>query len=224
MGDKKRIIAIDGPAGSGKSTVARLIAKRLDLLYIDTGAMYRALTLKAMEKGLDLHDKGGLIEMASQTDVALKQKGNKLSVLLDGKEVSDKIRTPELTNNVKFIARVGGVRKHMVILQRRMAEKDGAVLEGRDIGTVVFPHADFKFYLDADFKERVSRRYKELVEAGADITEEAIEEDVRTRDKSDQSRKVAPLKMAEDAVPVDTTNTTIEEVVEKIVGAVQKTY
>jgi len=217
------IIAIDGPAGSGKSTVSKKIAKRLGLLYVDTGAMYRALTLKAVRGKLDLKDKDALVRIAKETAIELSyDKKGDLVVYLDEKDVSSEIRTPELTNKVKFIAGVPGVRTEMVKIQRAIAkEGKGAVLEGRDIGTVVFPDADKKFYLDADFKERSRRRYNELAAAGEDVSLAAIEEDVRTRDKNDIEREIGPLKKAKDAVKIDTTYLSIEETVEKILSYVR---
>ncbi len=214
------IIAIDGPAGSGKSTVSKRVAERLGLLYVDTGAMYRALTLKAMDKGLNFGDKEALIDMARNSDIKLKlDKDNKLTVFLDGRDVSKEIRTSELTKNIKFVAGVPRVRQEMVKLQRRVASSGkGAVLEGRDIGTVVFPDADKKFYLDADFDTRVERRHKELIEAGQDISVADIRQDVEMRDKNDMERNVAPLKKADDAIAIDTTKLSIEETVEKILG------
>lgn len=212
------IIAIDGPAGSGKSTVSKGVAKRLGLLYVDTGAMYRALTLKALDKGLNLEDENVLIDMVKDTKIKLTfDKDSKLTVFLDGRDVSNRIRTPELTKNIKFIAGIPGVRKEMVKMQRRIAKSgEGAVLEGRDIGTAVFPDADKKFYLDADFRERVKRRHKELIESGQNVGLTDIEEDVRIRDKNDMERKAGPLKRADDAIVIDTTKLSIEETVEKI--------
>ena len=212
------IVAIDGPAGSGKSTVSKMVAKRLGLLYVDTGAMYRALTLKAVLTALDMKNENALIEMAQGAKVELVPgKEGKLTVLLDGRDVSKEIRTPQLTKNIKFVAGVAGVRKEMVKMQRCIAKNgNGAVLEGRDIGTVVFPDADKKFYLDADFKERAKRRYKELIEGGQKVDLKDIEQDVKLRDKSDMERAVAPLKKAQDAIVIDTTKLSIEETVEKI--------
>lgn len=217
------IIAIDGPAGSGKSTVSKMVAEKLGILYVDTGAMYRAFTLKAMNASADLNDEKSLIEIARSTTIELApKKNNTLSVVLDGKEVSGQIRTPELTNNIKFVARIPGVRSEMVKMQRRIAQKGrGAVLEGRDIGTVVFPDAEHKFYLDADFEERVKRRHKELVEGGVSVDFINIKEDVRRRDKSDMERVVAPLRKAKDATIIDTTKLTIEQTVEKILTYIQ---
>ena len=216
--NKRFVIAIDGPAGSGKSTVSKRIARKLDLLYIDTGAMYRALTLKAMRQKLDLEDGQALVKLAHSTKIDLKDESGRLRVILDGEDVSELIRTPELTNNVKYIARVPEVRGEMVRLQRAIGERAGAVLEGRDIGTVVFPDADYKFYLDADVEERARRRHKELVEANQKVDLEAIKKDVVTRDESDMKREVGALKKAEDAILIDTTNLSIDEVVEKLLS------
>jgi len=167
-----------------------------------------------------LEDKGALVEMTKNSKIKLSiDKDNSLTVFLDGRDVSEEIRTPELTKNIKFIAHTPGVRKEMVKMQRSAAKNDkGAVLEGRDIGTVVFPDADKKFYLDADFKERVGRRYKELIEGGQEVELSEIKEDVRVRDKNDMERELAPLKKADDAITIDTTKLSIEETVEKILS------
>jgi len=214
----KMVVAIDGPAGSGKSTVSKMVAKRLNLLYIDTGAMYRALTLKAMNKKVDLKDEAELVKLAHSTRIDLEESGGSLRVILDGEDVTGLIRTPELTNNVKYIARVPDVRHEMVKLQRAIGERSGAVLEGRDIGTVVFPDAKYKFYLDADVGERVRRRHKELTESGQNVSLEDIKKDVVVRDESDMKRPVGALKRAPDAISVDTTALTIDEVVERLIS------
>jgi len=219
--EKKFVIAIDGPAGSGKSTVSKLIAKRLELLYIDTGAMYRALTLKAMRSGLNLNDESSLTKLAGSTNIDLKEAEGSLNVFLDGEDVSGSIRMPELTNNVKYIARVPGVRKEMVGLQRAIGERSGAVLEGRDIGTVVFPDADYKFYLDASIVERARRRHKELVQSGETVELESIKRDVAARDESDMKRPVGALKVADDAIVIDTTDLSIDEVAEKVLSYIE---
>lgn len=215
---RKLIIAIDGPAGSGKSTVSKLVAGRLGLLYLDTGAMYRALTLKAMAENLDLEDEGGLVRLAKGTGIELKTSPRlkKTKVLLDGKDVTSQIRTPELTDNIKYIAKVPGVRKCMVKMQRAIAAKKGAVLEGRDTTTVVFPNAPYKFYLDAGIKERAKRRFKELRGLGIKASLKDVEKDARMRDHSDKTRKVAPLKKAKDAIYIDTTRLSINGVVNAI--------
>ena len=212
------IIAIDGPAGSGKSTVSKIVAKRLDLLYIDTGAMYRALTLKAMRNGLDLENEKLLVSLAKSTKIDLEEKDG-LRVVLDGEDVSLAIRTPDVTANVKYIARVPGVRREMVILQRSIGRKHGgAILEGRDIGTVVFPDAKYKFYLDAEAGERAKRRCKELIEAGQKVSVDCVKNDIMARDDSDMKRSIGALKKADDAISVDTTDLSIDGVVNKILS------
>lgn len=216
------IIAIDGPAGAGKSTVARRIAQKMGFLYIDTGAMYRAITLKAIEKGIDLKDTARLVEMAKDTRINLiYERDGSLKVMLDGADVSVKIRQPQVNQLVSDVAKVSRIREIMVGLQRRLGEKSNSVLEGRDIGTVVFPGAEKKFYLDAEFKERVGRRYKELAGSGSKVTPDGIAADLDNRDRIDSTRKTAPLKKAEDAIYVDTTHMTIEEVVEKVLAHIK---
>ena len=217
----KLIIAIDGPAGSGKSTVAKEVAKRLGLIYVDTGAMYRALTFKAVRKKIDPNNAEALIDLAKKTDICLEtDESLRLYVKLDGEDVSEEIRTPFITNNVKYVACIKSVRKAMVNLQRKAAMGKGAVLEGRDIGTVVFPDADIKIYLDATIDERVRRRYKELIIKNPDITIEEVKKDVAFRDKSDAERSVGPLKKADDAILIDTTRLTIPQVVVRILDEV----
>ena len=210
---------MDGPAGAGKSTVARITAQKLGFLYIDTGAMYRALTLKALELNIGVNDTAALIEMARTTSIDLVNNAQGvLTVFLDGKDVSVSIRHPRIAKLVSDIAKIKGVREIMLELQRRLGLARDSVLDGRDIGTVVFPDADRKFYIDADFNERARRRYKELKEAGQDITLEDIENDLRNRDNIDSTREFAPLKKADDAIFIDTTNLTIEEVVNKVLS------
>ncbi len=210
------IIAIDGPAGAGKSTIAKIVAGRLGFLYIDTGAMYRALTLKALDSNIEISDTAKIIEMARHTQVALENNAKGLTVLLDGKDVSDPIRETRVTSHVSDIAKIKEVRQILVELQRSLGAQRDAVLDGRDIGTVVFPQADKKFYLDADFRERAKRRFIELKALGKDVTLDAIERDVKNRDTIDSTREHAPLKKADDAVYIDTTPLTIDQVVEKI--------
>ena len=211
------IIAIDGPAGAGKSSVAKIIAKKLGLLYIDTGAMYRALTLKALEDKIDINDTARLIEISRRTQISLRNSPDgSLEVFLDGRDVSAEIRQPQITRFVSDIARVKEVRQVMLGLQRGLGKNGNAVLDGRDIGTVVFPGADKKFYIDADFKERVKRRHKELLATDSKITADEVETDLSNRDKIDSTREFAPLKKAQDALYIDTTDMTIEEVVQRI--------
>jgi len=215
------IIAIDGPAGAGKSTVAKLLAQKLKFLYLDTGAMYRALTLKVLTEKIDIKDNARIIQLASESSIDLiNNPDGTLKVLLDGVDVSSAIRQPKITQFVSEIAKIGDVRKVMVGLQRKLGKQGDAVLDGRDIGTVVFPQADKKFYVDADFKERVKRRHKEALGLGQDLTFEDVSSDLSNRDQIDSNRAVAPLKKADDAIYVDTTNMTIEEVVERLLKEV----
>lgn len=209
---KNLIIAIDGPAGSGKSTVGKILTKKLGYIYLDTGAMYRALTLKAMREKLNLRNAQVLASLAKRTKISLK----KGKVFLDGRDVSSKIRDPAVSNNTHFISVVPQVRERMKVLQRRMASSGGIVAEGRDMGTVIFPNADKKFYLDAKPRVRAKRRYKELKEKGYFITFKKIFQDTIRRDKKDTERDIAPLRKADDAIFIDTTNMTILEVVKAI--------
>ena len=216
------IIAIDGPAGAGKSTVAKIIAKELGFLYIDTGAMYRALTLKVLENKIALDDIARIIELAKNTRVELRNNQfYSQEVLVDGKDVTLKIRQPRITQFVSDIAKIKGVREVMLALQRNTAKQGNVVLDGRDIGTVVFPNADKKFYIDAEFNERVRRRYKELTDLGQNVTLKDIESDLRNRDTIDSTREFAPLKKAEDATYIDTTNMTVEQVVNELLNYIR---
>jgi cytidylate kinase len=213
------IIAIDGPAGAGKSTVAKLIAKRLGYLYLDTGAMYRTLTLKALDQGVDIKDSEKVAKLAANSVIGLiNNPDGTLSVILDGVDVSLAIRHPRITKSVSDLAKIKEVREIMLKYQRELGSKGNAVLDGRDIGTVVFPEAEKKFYIDANLKERVNRRHKELKGLGQDITMVAVNADLSNRDKIDSSREFAPLKKAEDAIYVDTTFLTIEEVANKLLS------
>lgn len=216
------IITIDGPAGAGKSTVAKLVAQRLNFTYLDTGAMYRAITVAALDKGIDLTDEAALISGAEQAEIEIiSQKDGSLKVILNGSDVTRKIREVEVTKNVSFIAKVPRLRAIMVERQREFSKNHNIVVEGRDIGTVVFPYAEKKFYLGADFKERSKRRIKELVESNVPINESEIEQDLEQRDNLDLTRSVAPLKKAEDAIYIDTTFLTIEQVVNKVLSFCQ---
>lgn len=210
------IVTIDGPAGAGKSTVAKGLAKQLGLSYLDTGAMYRALTLKALAKKVSLEDEQALVNLARHTDIDLEGSAEQLKVILDGKDVSEAIRTPDVTNKTYHISQAPRVREIMVEWQRAMGKRKGIVIEGRDTGTVVFPSASFKFYLDADLNVRSTRRTKELQEKGQSVDAAKMKEDIKTRDHKDMTREASPLKKADDAVFIDTTHLTIEQTVERI--------
>ena len=213
------IIAIDGPAGAGKSTVAKSIAQKLGFLYIDTGAMYRALTLKALETKIDIKDIEAVIELTKDSRIdLLNDETGELKVFLDESDVTKEIREPVITKFVSDIAKIKGVREVMLGLQRKLGLQKDSVLDGRDIGTVVFPDARNKFYIDASFKERVQRRFKELIGLGQNVTSNDVEADLHNRDTIDSTREFAPLKKADDAIYVDTTDMSIKEVVQTILG------
>jgi CMP/dCMP kinase len=216
------IVAIDGPAGAGKSTMAKALAKNLGVSYLDTGAMYRSLTLKAMRNNVPLDDEDALELLAKETKIDLKPSANGLRVLLDGEDVSREIRSVDVTNKTFYVARAPKVRGVMVKWQRDMAGRRSVVAEGRDIGTVVFPAARYKFYLDADPAERAKRRYKELIDKGQAVKYEDILADVKERDEKDFTRKVGPLKKADDAMVIDSTPLTIDQVVEMMMEYIKR--
>ena len=211
------IIAIDGPAGSGKSTIAKLIAEDLGLVYIDTGAMYRLVTLKALKDGI-LGNLDKIIKILDNLNIDIKENG----FYLDDIDVGEEIRKPVVSENVSDIAAIREVREKMVDLQRKFSESKNVILDGRDIGTVVFPNADVKIFLVADAKERANRRYKELVAKGENVRIEEIYENILKRDEIDSTRKESPLKKADNAIEVDTTSKNIEEVKNKILNIVRK--
>ena len=210
------IIAIDGPAGSGKSTIAKLVAKDMGLVYLDTGAMYRIVTLKALNEGIlgndGLNELEKIKKLLDNLNIDIRENG----FYLDDVDVSEEIRKPVVSENVSDVAAIREVREKMVDLQRKFSESKNVILDGRDIGTVVFPNADLKIFLVADAKERAKRRYKELVEKGENVEIEEIYENILKRDKIDSTRKESPLKKAEDAIEVDTTSKNIEEVKDEI--------
>lgn len=211
------IIAIDGPAGAGKSTVAKILARKLGFLYLDTGAMYRALTLKVLQENIPLADEASIIGLANKVSIDLRNNPDgSLSVILDGVDVSLAIRQPRITQFVSDVAKIQQVRQVLVKLQRELGAKGNCVLDGRDIGTVVFPDAQKKFYIDASPAERVNRRYKELAGLGQKIAPEDVERDLSNRDKIDSTREASPLRQAPDAVYIDTTQLSIDAVVEKM--------
>lgn len=215
---KRIIIAIDGPAASGKSTTAKRVAAQLGYLHIDTGAMYRAMALKVLRNNIRPNDTEQVAALAEHTTVRLVPSNGKVNVVLDGQEVSDEIRLPAVTNMVSPVSTVSAVRTLMVKEQRAMGNDGGIVLEGRDIGTVVFPGAELKIFMVADARERAVRRRKELDEKGVAISIDALEQEILDRDKIDSERAVSPLRKADDAIEVNTTHMTIDEQVEFIVA------
>lgn len=213
-------VAIDGPTGAGKGTVARLVARRLGYRYVDTGAMYRAVAWKALREGVDLEDGPAVAEVARRTQVRLEPAGDGLRVLCDGEDVTEAIRSVEVSAAVRRVAANPGVREVLTRQQRKLAEDGGVVMEGRDIGTVVLPHAEVKVYLEASLEERARRRFQEMRERGEAVSLEAVRELVRQDDELAKTRPTAPLRPAEDAVVVDTTGRSPEEVAEEIVALV----
>ena len=211
------IIAIDGPAGAGKSTVAKILAKRLGFLYIDTGSMYRALTLKVLDQGIAINDQARIIQLANQIKIDLRNNPDgPLTVLLDGVDVSLAIRQPRITQFVSDVAKIKDVRTVLVKMQREFGQKKDCVLDGRDIGTVVFPQAEKKFFIDASAQERVNRRFKELEGLGQSVIKNDVARDLANRDQIDSTREASPLRQAPDAIYIDTSDLSIEQVVDKL--------
>ena len=218
---KGLIIAIDGPAGSGKSTSAKLIAKKLGYLYIDTGAMYRAITFLASENGA-IKDEAKIIELARNSKIELKYNNGEIVVMLNDRDISEEIRSSQVNASVSDVSKISAVRKLLVEKQREMGEKgQGIVMEGRDIGTVVFPEADVKIFLTASLDIRANRRVKEYTEKGSEVVIEEIKNNLSSRDKIDSSRNDSPLTKAPDAVAIDTTSITINEQVNLILEQVK---
>ncbi|MBN2582846.1 MAG: (d)CMP kinase [Planctomycetes bacterium] len=217
------IVTIDGPAGSGKSTVARLLAARLGVTHLDTGAMYRAVTVAGLRRGLDLADERALARLAESVNIELLPGDDGLRVLLDGEDVTAAIRENEVSRQTRHAASNEGVRAVLVKAQQRIGRQWGnLVTEGRDQGTVVFPQAEAKFYLDASAEERARRRHKELLQRGKGVDVAAILDELKQRDESDRTRKVGPLRVADDAIVVDTTRMTIDEVVDELLSHVRR--
>ena len=210
-------IAIDGPAGSGKSTIAKALAKELGIDYIDTGAMYRAFGYKIREKGIDMHNPAELRALLDSTDIDFDHG----KTLLDGEDVSGLIRTPEVSMLASDCSAIAEVRQKLVKLQQAMGETKSVVMDGRDIGTVVFPNAHYKFFLTASSEERARRRFAELTAKGEKTTFEEVLEDMVKRDTQDTTRKVTPLRKADDALEVDTTSMNIEQVTDFILSRIK---
>jgi len=219
---KRITVAVDGPAGSGKSTVAREVARRLGYMYVDTGAMYRAAALKARRRDLNPDDEPGLIKLLKDTSIDLVADGDRLIILLDGEDVSQAIRTEEAGMDASAFSRSPAVRERLVDLQRHIGRSGGVVMEGRDIGTVVFPQAEYKIFLDATPETRASRRTKEFEAKGIHVEKSEILERVRRRDQQDSTRPLAPLKAAPDAIKIDTSEMTLEQVVNNVVEGISQ--
>lgn len=222
MRERRLIIAIDGPAGSGKSTTARLVAKRIGYTYLDTGAFYRALTLKVLDAGIALEDAARILQLAAATQIELQPHEEKNRIWMDGREVTNMIREPRVTNAVAPIAANPEVRALMVEKQRAIGRNGGVVMEGRDIGTVVFPQAEVKIFMQASLEARARRRQEELAAMGIARDFTTLQAEIAERDEKDTSRKHAPLLRAPDAVLLDTTQMTIEQQVDFIVHTVEK--
>jgi len=217
----KDVVAIDGPAGAGKSTVARLVAREIGYRYVDTGAMYRALTLFALRQGIPCDADDLVAELAAQVRIEMNGDGPVPTVILNDEDVTAAIRRPEVSRHVSLVARIPAVRDKLTALQRGMASAGRVVMEGRDIGTVVLPHAEHKFFVTASPEERARRRQRELAAANQYVDLETLAREIAQRDFIDSTRKVAPLKPAPDALVIDTTDKTVDQVVEMIVREVR---
>jgi cytidylate kinase len=216
------IIAIDGPSAAGKSTLAKRIAKDLGYTYLDTGGMYRALALKVLREGIDIGNDEALTELIGRTDINLVATDGKLKVLLDGEEVSDEIRTPEVSQMASKASALKVVRRWMLVLQRGFGRRGNVVAEGRDIGTVVFPDAEVKIYLDATVQERARRRVEELRKAGRQVSLDETLREMGERDKRDSERDLAPLRKANDAIAIDSTSLDAEALAQKVMQQIRK--
>ena len=218
---KKLVIAIDGPAASGKSTTAKLVAKRLGYMYIDTGAMYRAMTFKVLEYNIPVGDEDAISRLAEITQIELTEDHDHLKVFLDKRDVSKEIRSQAVTNASSAVSSYGKIRDLMVREQQRMGARGGVVVEGRDIGTVVFPDADLKIFMVASQEVRAERRWKELDARGVNVNVEQLVKEIGERDKKDSERNLSPLKRAEDAIVLDTSGMTVDEQVNFILDKVK---
>ena len=213
---KKLVIAIDGPAGAGKSTIAKIVSEKLGYIYIDTGAMYRAVSWAVLKSGTEITDEN-ILTVAEKVDVSLQNaEDNKLHVFANEVDITDEIRTPEVTKIVSQVARLAPVREKMVVIQRKLAENGAVVMDGRDVASRVLPNADIKIFLTASIEEREERRYKEIKNKGFDVNLKELQDDIAARDKADTERKVSPLVKVPDAILLDTTGMPIDIVVDKI--------
>lgn len=216
-------IAIDGPAGAGKSTIAKKAAKKLDFIYVDTGAMYRAIALYFIRNGVNAEDEKTISEKCGDIDVSIDYVDGAQQVILNGENVNDLIRTEQVSMMTSDISKYPAVREKLLNLQRQLAAQKNVIMDGRDIGTCVLPAAKTKIFLTASARERARRRYKEQVERGIECDIDQIEKDIIARDKQDMNREIAPLKQAEDAVLIDSSDMNIEQVVDAIIEVFEKT-
>ena len=216
-------VALDGPSGAGKSTIARAAAERLKYLYVDTGAMYRAVAFYVVSNNLDPKNKDAVVDVLDDINIELKYTSQGQRIILNGEDVSDKIRTPEISMAASEVSAIGETRAFLLSLQKNLAKNNDVIMDGRDIATVVLPDADVKIFLTASAQKRAKRRYDELVQKGEKVTYEDVLEDVNQRDYNDTHRDVAPLKQAEDAVLVDTSSLNLEESIDKIVEVITQT-
>ena len=215
-------IAIDGPAGSGKTTTAKLVAKRLGILPVDTGAMYRAVSYECLRRNIDVHDEKSVERIADSINIDQKAIHGEIHTYLNGEDVSDKIRTPEVDKVVSIVSSYKKVRDKLVEIQRKLANTQDVVIEGRDIGTIVLKDADIKIFMKASLKERAKRRFNELRAKGVNVNFEDVLRELKKRDEMDSKRELAPLKIPEGAIIIDTTNKTIEEQVEEIIKIIKE--
>lgn len=216
------VVAIDGPAGSGKGTITKLVGNKLGLVYIDTGAMYRCVTLKALRNKISSTEIEKMEVLVENISIEMKKEGEKQLVFLDGEDVSVEIRSTQVDEHVAKYAALACVRNKMTPLQRKMGEKGNIIMEGRDIGTAVFPNADVKIYLDASIEERAKRRYQQDLEKGMEVTYEEILESMKQRHKLETQREIAPLRQADDAIYLDSTHLSIEQVIEKVIEIINE--
>lgn len=213
-------IAIDGPGGAGKSTIAKALAKKLGYIYVDTGALYRSIGLYMIKKGVDLKNADAIVEKLDEVKVELKYVNDEQRVLLCGDDVSEDIRKPEVSMAASYVSAVPAVRDFLLGLQRKMANENNVIMDGRDIGTVVLPNAEIKLFLTASAEERAMRRYKELIEKGKDVEYETVYKELCERDYQDSHREVAPLKPADDATVIDTTGNDLEKSVQVLTDCI----
>lgn len=218
------IIAIDGPSAAGKTSAARMLAKRLGYLYLDSGALYRAIAWKVAQSGLEPKEGPRLIELLSKTRISVEAQGDDFRVRVDDLDVTSQLRAPAISRLASQVSSIPAVREKLLQVQRQQGGAGGVVVEGRDIGTVVFPSAHVKFYLDATLRVRGDRRYQELMAMGHEVDGEKVLEEIRIRDEKDSHREIAPLKKAEDAFVLDSTGMALDEVVDRMMAEVQKKF